>query len=64
MIVAEGGVFPKTVTSLRKVRGIGEYTAGAIASIAFKEVSSFHGFALINKESPLFKKNIIRLFQW
>ncbi|KAF4366376.1 hypothetical protein F8388_018824 [Cannabis sativa] len=38
MIVEEGGVFPKTVTSLRKVRGIGEYTAGAIASIAFKEV--------------------------
>ncbi|XP_062093981.1 adenine DNA glycosylase isoform X2 [Humulus lupulus] len=38
MIVAEGGVFPKTVTSLLKVRGIGEYTAGAIASIAFKEV--------------------------
>ncbi|PON79516.1 A/G-specific adenine glycosylase MutY [Parasponia andersonii] len=38
MIVAEGGEFPRTVSSLRKVPGIGEYTAGAIASIAFKEV--------------------------
>ncbi|KAI7983471.1 Adenine DNA glycosylase [Camellia lanceoleosa] len=38
MIVEEGGVFPKTVSALRKVPGIGDYTAGAIASIAFKEV--------------------------
>ncbi|XP_015578081.3 adenine DNA glycosylase [Ricinus communis] len=37
MIVAGGG-FPNTVSSLRKVPGIGDYTAGAIASIAFKEV--------------------------
>ncbi|KAL6967878.1 hypothetical protein U1Q18_044907 [Sarracenia purpurea var. burkii] len=37
MIVEEGGVFPTTVSSLRKVPGIGDYTAGAIASIAFKE---------------------------
>ncbi|RWR81476.1 adenine DNA glycosylase [Cinnamomum micranthum f. kanehirae] len=36
--IAEGGEFPTTVSSLRKVRGIGDYTAGAIASIAFKEV--------------------------
>ena len=64
MIVAGGDGFPKIVSSLRKVPGIGDYTAGAIASIAFKEVSSFHGFALINKESQLFKKNNIRLFQW
>ncbi|XP_031281623.1 adenine DNA glycosylase-like [Pistacia vera] len=38
MIVAEGGGFPGTVSALRKVPGIGNYTAGAIASIAFKEV--------------------------
>lgn len=38
MIVAEGGGFPKTVSALRKIRGIGDYTAGAIASIAFEEV--------------------------
>lgn len=41
MIVAEGVQFPKTVSQLRKVPGIGDYTAGAIASIAFKEVSNF-----------------------
>lgn len=38
MVVEEGGGFPKAVPALRKVKGIGEYTAGAIASIAFKEV--------------------------
>ena len=41
MIVKEGGEFPKTVSALRKIPGIGEYTAGAIASIAFDEVSVF-----------------------
>lgn len=45
MIVEEGGQFPKSVNDLRKVKGIGEYTAGAVASIAFNEVTSFcsHG---------------------
>ncbi|KAL3517917.1 hypothetical protein ACH5RR_020506 [Cinchona calisaya] len=38
MIVEEGGGFPKAVPALRKVKGIGDYTAGAIASIAFKQV--------------------------
>ncbi|XP_031405494.1 adenine DNA glycosylase-like isoform X2 [Punica granatum] len=38
MIVAGEEGFPRTVAQLRKVPGIGEYTAGAIASIAFKEV--------------------------
>ncbi|XP_022991840.1 adenine DNA glycosylase [Cucurbita maxima] len=38
LIVKEGGEFPKTVPDLRKIPGIGEYTAGAIASIAFDEV--------------------------
>ena len=32
-----GGIFPKTVKELRSLPGIGEYTAGAIASIAYYE---------------------------
>lgn len=39
MIVDGGGGFPNTVSALLKVPGIGNYTAGAVASIAFKEVS-------------------------
>ena len=35
-VVAEhGGTFPRTVEDLRRLPGIGRYTAGAIASIAF-----------------------------
>ncbi|KAK6141545.1 hypothetical protein DH2020_024712 [Rehmannia glutinosa] len=37
MIVEVGGEFPKTASSLQMVKGIGNYTAGAIASIAFEE---------------------------
>ncbi len=38
LLVSEyGGVFPKTAGELRKLPGIGDYTAGAIASIAFGE---------------------------
>ena len=38
MIVTEyGGVFPQTYEQLRKLPGIGEYTAGAIASICYNE---------------------------
>lgn len=37
MIVEGGGEFPKTASSLQMVNGIGKYTAGAIASIAFEE---------------------------
>ncbi|KAK9054994.1 hypothetical protein SSX86_026073 [Deinandra increscens subsp. villosa] len=37
MVVEEGGKFPRSASDLLKVKGIGEYTAGAIASIAFKE---------------------------
>lgn len=33
-----GGIIPATAGELRKICGIGEYTAGAIASIAFGEV--------------------------
>ncbi|XP_059626324.1 adenine DNA glycosylase [Cornus florida] len=36
-IVEKGGGFPKTASALRKIPGIGDYTAGAIASIAFQE---------------------------
>lgn len=32
-----GGVFPRTAAELKKLPGIGPYTAGAIASIAFHE---------------------------
>jgi A/G-specific adenine glycosylase len=32
-----GGVFPENFASLRKLSGIGDYTAAAIASIVFKE---------------------------
>lgn len=39
--VVEGGSFPETVSDLRKIKGIGEYTAGAIASITFKKVDWF-----------------------
>ncbi|MDL2206619.1 A/G-specific adenine glycosylase [Eubacteriales bacterium OttesenSCG-928-N13] len=34
-----GGTFPKTALELRKLPGIGEYTAGMIASIAYDEAS-------------------------
>ncbi|KAL0419376.1 UNVERIFIED_CONTAM: Adenine DNA glycosylase [Sesamum radiatum] len=36
-VVEGGGEFPKTASSLQMVKGIGNYTAGAIASIAFEE---------------------------
>jgi A/G-specific adenine glycosylase len=36
--IVEKGKFPRTASALREVRGIGDYTAGAIASIAFNEV--------------------------
>ena len=32
-----GGRFPRTVAGLRELPGVGPYTAGAVASIAFKE---------------------------
>ncbi|MGB5264533.1 MAG: A/G-specific adenine glycosylase [Lutimonas sp.] len=33
-----GGVFPKTYEDLKKLKGIGDYTASAISSICFNEV--------------------------
>lgn len=35
-----GGLFPDTLSDLRNIPGIGDYTAGAIASIAFRQVTS------------------------
>ncbi len=50
-IVAEhAGRLPETVDALRELKGIGRYTAGAIASIAF------------NREAPLVDGNVIRVF--
>ena len=45
MIVSEyGGQFPDTVEELLKLPGVGEYTAGAVASIAFgRKVSAVDG---------------------
>lgn len=38
LIVQEhGGVFPKTYAAIRSLPGIGDYTAGAIASLAFNQ---------------------------
>jgi len=45
-----GGVFPNTVDDLMKLPGIGRYTAGAIASIAFGEVA------------PVLDGNVIRVY--
>ncbi|KAM0900330.1 hypothetical protein ACQ4PT_020701 [Festuca glaucescens] len=47
--IAEKGEFPSTASTLRQVRGIGDYTAGAIASIAFNEVT------------PLVDGNVVRV---
>ncbi|CAD6268010.1 unnamed protein product [Miscanthus lutarioriparius] len=47
--IIEKGVFPRTASALREVRGIGDYTAGAIASIAF------------NKVVPVVDGNVVRV---
>ena len=50
-IVADhGGRLPETVGKLRELKGIGRYTAGAVASIAF------------DREEPLVDGNVIRVF--
>lgn len=48
MVVAGKEGFPNKASSLMKVKGIGEYTAGAIASIAFNEVRSVFLSVIIN----------------
>ena len=41
LVVSEyGGAFPRTAAELKRLPGIGDYTAGAIASIAFGEPES------------------------
>lgn len=45
-----GGELPRQVTDLQKLKGIGRYTAGAIASIAF------------DAHTPLLDGNVIRVF--
>ena len=50
-IVAEhGGALPDTAEGLETLKGIGRYTAGAVASIAFE------------REAPLVDGNVIRVF--
>lgn len=50
-IVAEhGGVFPETFDAIRALPGVGEYTAGAIAAIAF------------NIPAPAVDANVMRIF--
>lgn len=50
MLVAEyNGKFPEDFESIRKLKGVGDYTAGAIASIAF------------NKRVPAVDGNVIRV---
>lgn len=45
-----GGVFPENAAGLRKLPGIGDYTAGAVASIAF------------NKPEPAVDGNVLRVY--
>ncbi len=39
VVATYGGAFPSTAERLRALRGVGDYTAGAIASIAFGEAA-------------------------
>ncbi len=39
VVATYGGAFPSTAEGLRELKGVGEYTAGAIASIAFGEAA-------------------------
>jgi A/G-specific adenine glycosylase len=51
MVVAEfGGQFPASVDDLRRLPGIGDYTAGAIASLAF------------GIDTPVLDGNVMRIF--
>jgi A/G-specific adenine glycosylase len=38
VIAEHGGVFPRDITAIRKLPGIGDYTAGAVASFAFDDM--------------------------
>ena len=50
IVANHAGELPDTVDELRELKGIGRYTAGAIASIAF------------DREEPLVDGNVIRVF--
>lgn len=50
VVAVHGGNFPRDVTTLQTLPGIGRYTAGAIASIAY------------NQRAPILEANTIRLF--
>jgi len=49
LVIQHGGQFPRTVDELRELPGIGRYTAGAIASIAF------------GQRAPILETNTVRL---
>lgn len=49
LVDVHGGIFPRDVETLQMLPGIGRYTAGAIASIAF------------NERAPILEANTIRL---
>lgn len=50
IVAAHGGELPETADALRELKGIGRYTAGAVASIAF------------DREEPLVDGNVTRVF--
>ena len=50
IVERHGGRFPRDVNELRRLPGVGRYTAGAIASIAF------------DQPAPILEANTIRLF--
>jgi A/G-specific adenine glycosylase len=49
-LAARGGVFPETREGLMALKGVGEYTAGAIASLAF------------DRPEPILDGNLVRVF--
>lgn len=49
LVEGHGGNFPRTVTELVKLPGVGRYTAGAVASIAF------------NQNAPILDGNVTRV---
>lgn len=50
IVEEHGGVFPESYEAVRKLPGIGDYTAGAICSIAF------------NQKTPAVDGNVLRVF--
>jgi A/G-specific adenine glycosylase len=50
IVEAQGGVFPRSASELASLKGIGRYTAGAIASFAFDE------------RAPIVEANTLRLY--